>query len=111
MTFNPFAEVLPIPRPKAAEEIVQRWVAQYYEPRRFDERKLWADHFASVADYYDHKRRHPYSHAGAMTNLYRWTPYIIGIASIVTFNPIGIIVGFADLERRAWRIGICRIRS
>jgi hypothetical protein len=57
---------------------------------------LWADHLASVADYWDHKRRHPHSHAGAMSILYRWTPVIIAVASFATFNPAGILVGLAD---------------
>jgi hypothetical protein len=96
MAFSPLIEILPIVRPKAADEIVQRWITQYYEPRWLDEDKLWADHFASVGDYWNHKRRHPFGHAGVITVLYHWTPYIIGIAGIVTFNPVGIIAGLAD---------------
>ena len=50
----------------SVDEIVTRWIAHAYQPQPMDLRKLWADHFASVADYYRHKRRHPHGRAGAM---------------------------------------------
>jgi hypothetical protein len=55
----------------SVDEIVTRWIAHAYQPQPMDLRKLWADHFASVADYYRHKTRHPRDHAGAMVILYQ----------------------------------------
>jgi hypothetical protein len=40
MVLIPLVEVLPIVRPKAADEIIQQWIAQYYEPRQADERRV-----------------------------------------------------------------------
>jgi len=56
----------------SADEIVAQWIAQSCEARPADARKLWADHFASVTDYWRHKTRHPHGHAGAMVVLYEW---------------------------------------
>jgi hypothetical protein len=56
----------------SADEIVTRWMGQACEAQPTDIRKLWADHFASVADYWRHKTRHPHGHAGAMVVLYEW---------------------------------------
>jgi hypothetical protein len=56
----------------SVDETVSRWIAYAYQPQPTDIRRLWADHFASVADYWRHKTRHPESHAGAMVILYEW---------------------------------------
>jgi hypothetical protein len=104
MEFSPIREILPVVRPKAADEILRQWIERYYAPRPVDQTKLWADHFASVADYWNHKQRHPDSPAGVMVILYRWTPYLAAAASIVTFNPVSVLVALADLERRARRL-------
>ena len=40
----------------SVDEIVTRWIADAYQPQPMDIRKLWADHFASVADYWRHKQ-------------------------------------------------------
>jgi len=61
----------------SADEIVARWIAQACEARPADVGKLWADHLASVADYWRHKVRHPHGHAGAMVVLYEWAQRMI----------------------------------
>jgi hypothetical protein len=61
----------------SVDEIVSRWIAYAYQPQPADIRKLWADHFASVADYWRHKARHPHGHAGAMVILYQWAQQLI----------------------------------
>ena len=61
----------------SVDEIVSRWIAYAYQPQPTDIRKLWADHFASVADYWRHKARHPHGHAGAMVILYQWAQRLI----------------------------------
>jgi hypothetical protein len=61
----------------SVDEIVSRWIAYAYQPQPADIRKLWADHLASVADYWRHKARHPHGHAGAMVILYQWAQQVI----------------------------------
>ena len=61
----------------SVDEIVSRWIVYAYQPQLTDIRKLWADHFASVADYWRHKARHPQGHAGAMVILYQCTQRLI----------------------------------
>ena len=56
----------------SVDEIVTRWIAQAYQPQPINIWKLWADHFASVADSREHKARHPHGHAGAMIILHEW---------------------------------------
>jgi hypothetical protein len=56
----------------SADEIVARWISQAFQPRPLDIQKLWADHLASVADYWQHKTKHPHGHAGTMVLLYEW---------------------------------------
>jgi hypothetical protein len=64
-------------RRRSADEIVTRWIAQASEAQPPDFGKLWADHFASVEDYWRHKTRHPHGHAGAMVVLYEWAQRMI----------------------------------
>ena len=61
----------------SVDEILTRWLAQAHQPQPTDIPKLWADHFASVADYWRHKTRHPHGHAGAMVILYEWGQRLI----------------------------------
>jgi hypothetical protein len=61
----------------SVDEVVTRWIAYAYQPRPTDIGKLWADHFASVGDYWRHKARHPNGHAGAMVVLYEWAQRLI----------------------------------
>jgi len=61
----------------SVDEIVTKWFAQAYQPQPTDIGELWADHLASVADYWQHKTRHPYDHAGAMVVLYEWAQRLI----------------------------------
>jgi hypothetical protein len=61
----------------SADEIVSRWIAYAYQTQPTDIRKLWADHFASVADYWRHKAMRPQGHAGAMVILYQWAQPLI----------------------------------
>jgi hypothetical protein len=106
MEFAPLREILPVVRPKAADEILRQWIERCYEPRQVDQDRLWADHYASIADYWRHKQNHPDGHAGIMVLLYRWTPCLAAAASIVTFNPMGIAIALGSLERqsrRRWR--------
>jgi hypothetical protein len=56
----------------SVDEIVARWIAEASQPQPADIRKLWADHYASIADYWRHKARHPDGRAGAMVILYEW---------------------------------------
>lgn len=99
--FAPLREILPVVRPKAADEQLHQWVERYYDPsRREQPSKIWFDHFASVADYWDHKRRHPDSHAGVMVVLYSWTPCVLAIAGVVTINPMVVIPAMLDPRKR-----------
>jgi len=61
---------------------------RFNEPCRADFTKLFADHYASVADYWAHKRRDPDSHAGAMVTLRGWAPVIVGVCGVLTCNPV-----------------------
>jgi len=61
----------------SADEILTRWFTQAHQPQPTDIHKLWADHFASVSDYWRHKTRHPHGHAGAMVILYEWGQRLI----------------------------------
>jgi hypothetical protein len=61
----------------SVDEIVTRSIAYVSQPQPTDVRKLWADHFASVADYCRHKARHPHGHAGAMVIIYEWAQRLI----------------------------------
>ncbi|MBV9585608.1 MAG: hypothetical protein JO213_12075 [Alphaproteobacteria bacterium] len=85
---EPTRDVIPVVRPKAAGEIVWQWVERFNEPCRADTTKLFADHYASVADYWAHKRRHPDGHAGAMVALRGWAPVVIGVCGVLTCNPV-----------------------
>ena len=64
----------------SADDIVTRWIAQASQPQSLNVQKLWADHFASVADYWWHKTRHPHGNAGAMVILHEWAQRLIGTA-------------------------------
>ena len=64
----------------SADDIITPWITQACQPQPIDLRKLWADHFASVADYWQHKTRHPHGHAGAMVILYEWAQRLIATA-------------------------------
>jgi hypothetical protein len=86
--FEPIRDIIPIVRPKAADEILRQWVERFNEPCRADSTKLFADHYASVADYWAHKNRHPDSRAGAMVTLRDWAPVVIGVCGVLTCNPV-----------------------
>ena len=62
--------------------------------------KLWADHYASVADYWAHKARDPGTPAGAMVVLHSWAPVVIGISSVLTCNPVVAIPALAVARQR-----------
>jgi hypothetical protein len=98
--FDPIRDIIPIVRPRAADEVLEQWVEYVSEPRRVDFAKLLADHYASVADYWAHKALHPNTHAGAMVVLHRWTPVVIGICSVLTCNPIVAIPAPAVARKR-----------
>jgi hypothetical protein len=66
-----------VERRGSVDEIVTRWIAHAYQAQPTDIQRLWADHLASVADYWRHKARHPHSHAGAMVILYQWAQRLI----------------------------------
>jgi len=66
-----------VERHGSADEIITRWIAQTSQSQPADIRRLWADHFASVADYYRHKARRPHSHSGAMIILYEWAQRMV----------------------------------
>ena len=66
-----------VERRGSVDEIVTRWIAHAYQAQPTDIQKLWADHLASVADYWRHKARHPRGHAGAMVILYQWAQRLI----------------------------------
>lgn len=75
---------------KPAEQVVIHYDIPYHaEEQQKQPSKIWNDHFASVAEYWNHKRRHPDTHAGALVVMYKWTPYVIAAVSILTVNPIG----------------------
>jgi hypothetical protein len=86
--FDPIRDIIPVVRPGAADQVIKQWIEHVSEPRHVDFAKLWADHYASVADYWAHKARHPDTHAGAMVVLHSWAPVVIGIYSVLTCNPI-----------------------
>ncbi len=95
----PLRELLPIVRPKAADEAAIWYLEEAHVRRIAALPKIWADHYASVADYWAHKRRHPDTRAGAMAALYSWTRYIAVAASVVTLNPIMIVVAISGARR------------
>jgi hypothetical protein len=66
-----------VERRGSVDEIVTRWIAHAYQAQPTDIQKLWADHLASVADYWRHKARHPHGHAGAMVILYQCAQRLI----------------------------------
>jgi hypothetical protein len=86
--FDPIRDIIPVVRPRPADEALRQWVEHFTAPRRVDFAKLWADHYASVADYWAHKARHPDTHAGAMVVLHSWASVVVGISSVLTCNPI-----------------------
>jgi hypothetical protein len=86
--FDPIRDIIPIVRPRAADETLKQWVEHVTGHRGVDLAKLWANHYASVADYWAHKARHPGTHAGAMVVLYSWAPVVIGVTSVLTCNPV-----------------------
>jgi hypothetical protein len=97
---SPLFDLLPIVRPATTDE-QEIWYVEEARVRRTAQLpKLWADHFASVADYWEHKRRHPDTRAGAMVTLYSWTRYIAVAASVVTLNPIMIAMSISDIRQR-----------
>jgi hypothetical protein len=98
--FEPIRDIIPVVRPRAADEILKQWVEHVSEPRRADFAKLWEDHYASVADYLAHKARHPDTHAGAMLVLHSWAPVVIGICSVLSCNPIVSIPALAVARER-----------
>jgi hypothetical protein len=61
----------------SVDEIVTRWVARASQSQPTDFQKLWAYHFASVTEYWQHKAKHPHSHAGAMIILHEWAQRLI----------------------------------
>jgi hypothetical protein len=69
-------------------------------PGAWDFAKLWANHYASVADYWAHKTRHPDTHAGAMVVLHSWAPVVAGITSVLTCNPVVAIPALATQRER-----------
>ena len=89
--FEPIRDIIPVVRPKAADEILRQWVERFNEPCRTDSKKLFADHYASIADYWAHKSRHPDGRAGAMVTLRGWAPVVIGVCGLLTCNPIAAI--------------------
>lgn len=95
----PLRELLPIVRLKAADEAAI-WYLEEADARRFAALpKIWADHYASVADYWAHKQRHPGTRAGAMVALYSWAGCIAVAASVVTLNPVMIVVAMSGARR------------
>jgi hypothetical protein len=98
--FDPTRDIIPVVRPKPADEILKQWVEHVSEPRRVDIAKLWADHYASVADYWAHKARHPGTHAGAMVVLHSWAPVVVGVCTALTCNPIVAIPALAIARER-----------
>lgn len=102
--FLPFRPLTPIVWPKAIAElgVLFRWQERAEAALTVAEiPKIWADHYASIADYWDHKRRHPDTPAGAMTVLYSWAKYIPVATAVVTLNPIVIAVAVIDAHRRS----------
>jgi hypothetical protein len=98
--FEPIRDIIPVVRYRAADEALKQWIEHVSESRRVDLTKLWADHYASVADYWAHKARHPDTHAGAMVVLHSWTPVVIGICSVLTCNPIVAFLALALARER-----------
>ena len=98
--FDQIRDIIPIVRPRPADEALQQWVEHFTEPPRVDFAKLWANHYASVADYWAHKARHPDTHAGAMVVLHSWAPVVVGITSVLTCNPIVAIPALATHRER-----------
>ena len=86
--FEPIRDIIPVVRPKSADEILWQWVERFNQACHADATKLFADHYASVADYWAHKRCHPDSHAGAMVTLRGWAPVVVGICGVLTCNPV-----------------------
>jgi hypothetical protein len=85
---------------RPADDALRQWVEHFTQPRRVDFAKLWADHYASVADYWAHKDRHPDTHAGAMVVLHGWASVVVGISSVLTCNPIVVIPGLTAARER-----------
>jgi hypothetical protein len=98
--FDPIRDIIPVVRPRAADEALKQWVEHFSKPRRVDFAKLWADHYASVADYWAHKARHPDTHAGATVVLHSWAPVVIGVCSVFTCNPLVVIPALAVARER-----------
>jgi len=102
--FGPLRELIPLVRPRAADELALRWIANCNDRRPAEQpSRIWADHLASVADYWDHKRRHPDTHAGAMVVVCQWVPYVLATASILTVNPIILVPAVFALRQREGR--------
>jgi len=100
--FDPLREILPVVRPvvrpHAADELVAQWITRYYQPRPAEQpAQIWRNHFASVADYWNHKQRHPHNPAGIMIILCTWVPYILGTANIMTMTST---IELSPLSRR-----------
>ena len=98
--FDPIRDIIPVVRPRAADETLKQWGEHFTEPRSVDFAKLWANHSASVADYWAHKARHPGTHAGAMVVLHSWAPVVIAISSVLTCNPVVAIPALAVARER-----------
>jgi hypothetical protein len=99
----PLSEWLPIVRPKAADELAIWYFKEAHVRQTGALPKILADHFASVADYWEHKRRHPDTRAGAMVALYSWTRCIAVAASVMTLNPIIVAVALSVAKRPNFR--------
>jgi len=41
---DPIRDIIPVVRPRAADEILKQWVEHVSETRRVDFAKLWTDH-------------------------------------------------------------------
>ena len=104
--FDLIRDIIPLVRPRAAEKALEQWAEHVSKPRCMDFARLYADHHASVADYWAHKARHPETHAGAMVVLRSWAPLVIGICSALTCNPLVAIPALAvgrERDRHCFR--------
>ena len=89
--FDQLRVIFPFLKPKAANESLRQWLERHEDPKKNQLNiRLWSDHLASVADYWEHKRLHPNSRAGAMVILYSWAPVVTVVCSVLTLNPIGV---------------------
>lgn len=100
-----FRPIAPIIWPRELAELAVWYARQERAEAAVETSKIWADHYAAVADYWDHKSRHPNTPAGAMTILHSWCKYLSVAAAVVTLNPIVIAFAVMDVaERRRDRV-------